>query len=420
MLDNMEMARMRFRIDIKKFLIWIYMFGLMLFKDGDYFKAGTRLLFLGGSLLLFCIQPLILKRKLNYFFVWMLLFFVSCCISLKYTISLSTSMSMISTIGLGFLTLLTLFLILQSRPSLVYFIGKWLILFPCILGIYTYGRYGIFVYINKRTLSSPINANTVGLECAIAAVLALYGLWNYKKALKQSTRIWLRIAVGLNIVFLIMTASRKAILAVVVALAIYSVISSNDIIKRTRNLILGFAVLALVFEMILNIPFLYDIIGYRMEGMMNYFNNSGGEVDASTSTRMKLIEYGMTWFSSSPLFGHGIDNYRNLLSQVSGLTTYAHNNFVELLVDVGLVGFASYYYIHIRSLVGYLRNRRNADNLQVLAISILVVLLITDYGLVSYFNKFINLLLCLIAFILSSNTNIDHEENNHYEYKKSY
>ena len=398
---------MQLRIDLKKFLIWIYMFGVMLFKDGDYLKAGTRFFFLGGALVLFLMQPSIVKKKFNYFYTWMLLFFLSCCISLKYSISRPTSMAMISTLGLGFLTLLVLYLIIQSKPDLVSFIGKWSIIFPCILGIYTYGRYGIFAYVNKRTLSGAINANTFGLECAIGATIAIYVLWNYSNTLKESTLAWLRIAFVMNVVFVLMTASRKSIIVLVIPLVIYSVLSSYNIIKSGRNLLLGITALALVYEIILNVPILYDIIGYRMEGMLNYFNNSGGEIDKSTSTRMMLIEYGMTWFSNSPLFGHGIDNYRNLLSRVSRLTTYSHNNFVELLVDVGLVGFISYYYLHIRSFVIYIQRRRNTNNLQVLAVSILAVLLITDYGMVSYFNKFINLLLCLIAFILSRDAKID-------------
>ena len=80
-------------------------------------------------------------------------------------------------------------------------------------------------------------------------------------------------------------------------------------------------------------------------------NDTSGEEDTS---RVTLFQYGMNWFLDNPILGVGINNFRVLstkTSEFAGMSFYAHNNYVELLVDIGIVGiviyYSAYYYLYL-------------------------------------------------------------------------
>ena len=74
--------------------------------------------------------------------------------------------------------------------------------------------------------------------------------------------------------------------------------------------------------------------------------------------RDTLIKYGFEGFLNKPLFGHGFMSFSEYAFTTYGLEIgYAHNNYIELLFDMGFVGLVIYYipyfiffnyYIHMR------------------------------------------------------------------------
>jgi O-antigen ligase len=61
-------------------------------------------------------------------------------------------------------------------------------------------------------------------------------------------------------------------------------------------------------------------------------------VQGSDQVRLDMIEKGIGLFMDKPLVGHGFDSYRFL----AGYGTYSHNDWVEMLVGVGVIGTAFY------------------------------------------------------------------------------
>src|SRR5699024_11610138 len=110
---------------------------------------------------------------------------------------------------------------------------------------------------------------------------------------------------------------------------------------------------------------------------------------------MNMINAGITFFEERPLFGHGIDSFRQLYFNYVGDYRYSHNNYVELLVSVGVFGTVIYYF----GLLSVLKKSFNKTNpYLIFPFVVIATILIIDYGLVSYTSYLIQYFICL-AFV---------------------
>src|SRR5699024_210938 len=130
----------------------------------------------------------------------------------------------------------------------------------------------------------------------------------------------------------------------------------------------------------LNNPLLYNVLGSRIEGLFARFTGEG-KVEGSTSRRMHMINSGLNFFKEERLFRHGIDSCRQLTRNYVGDYRYSHNNYVELLVSVGVFGTVIYYF----GLLSVLKKSFNKTNpYLIFPFVVIATILIIDYGLVSY------------------------------------
>jgi len=117
----------------------------------------------------------------------------------------------------------------------------------------------------------------------------------------------------------------------------------------------------------------------------------------STGERRYFIELGWNYFMQNPLFGYGIDNFR-LVAR-----TYSHNNYIELLFSVGLIGttlFYSIYYYLLKKIKAIKENY-----LKIIFFTYIFILLVADLAQVSYGNKFtLYILVFLSAFAETNST----------------
>ncbi len=75
--------------------------------------------------------------------------------------------------------------------------------------------------------------------------------------------------------------------------------------------------------------------------------------DNSMLIRDSMLRGGVELWLKRPFTGWGLDMYRN----VSGWGTYAHDNYVELLVDGGVIGLLSYLMVHVSAVACLVRSR---------------------------------------------------------------
>ena len=189
----------------------------------------------------------------------------------------------------------------------------------------------------------------------------------------------------------ILMGTRKSLLIFGVAVILFMLGSAKNPVKLAwRLLLIGGAAVG-AYLMMMNIPLLYNSIGYRMESLFQLFG--GGEADASAVARANHIESALRLFQEHPIFGAGQDGYR----YTTRILTYSHNNYVELLANLGITGFSLYYVIYIRLLSRSVQIFKK----NMLPVAFILAILISDIGVVSYSSELIYVVVGMVVGMLS-------------------
>lgn len=231
------------------------------------------------------------------------------------------------------------------------------------------------------------NANSIGMMTAVGALLSVYF---FRNASGVSSKILLvLIVVFLGIVSLI-TGSRKAVVMLMGGFAAYIFLSSKG--KRIRSLFFIIFLLLVLWYLIMEIPYFYSIVGWRMEAFLSQFTGEG-ELDGSSKYRQILIDAAIDAWKQKPFFGHGLDCFRHFGKLATGKDFYAHNNYVELLADLGVFGFVAYYGGYVYALIKSWKNRKN--QLSILMFVLICVMLVVEYACVTYMGFLFGTLMML-------------------------
>lgn len=237
------------------------------------------------------------------------------------------------------------------------------------------------------------NANELALKTSSSCLMALYF---FSIGKDKRSRILYIAAWALLLFTVLMTGSRKGAIVVVAGTLLFFVFQSKTPLKLGRNLIITVFLLAFAYWAVINIPLLYNAVGGRIATMMNFFQDNE-YVGNSISNRIDFISDGWQLFLNNPIFGYGNGNF----SFVSGRGIYSHNNYIELLVGVGLVGTVLYYSLYVYlayHLVSFQIKR--IKGLSSLFLVILLIYIVLEYAVVTFQSDNVQLLLVLIfAFV---------------------
>lgn len=262
-------------------------------------------------------------------------------------------------------------------------------LFVWTMYIYGIGNFFSMLLSGSVRLGAEVSQeNVLGMSAAIIACVCIYNVITFKKYLYL-------IPIVLMVVLVAASGSRKAIL--ILPVAFIGTLFLNNGFKKLWKTLLFIVIVVPVVTYILSLP-AFSMINSRLEGLFDFLNNQGG--DMSAEMRGLMTEYGIKWFFEKPILGYGLNCYKYLAYNVFGSYSYAHNNYIELLVDTGIIGTVFYYSIYI-----YLLRRlavifkKSRDRFAGLCIIILAVMLIQDIGVVSYITKttYVYLGICYIC-----------------------
>ena len=137
-----------------------------------------------------------------------------------------------------------------------------------------------------------------------------------------------------------------------------------------------------------------EIFGIRMLAL---FDES--IVDKSISDREYLSAIALQLFKQKPVLGWGCDNVRSYLISIGfRLEVYAHNNYLELLADYGIIGFVLYYSFYVKAIFQAIKNGLD-DKYDKLIFVVLLVCMVMEYGSVNYQR---NTYLYIMTILVSS------------------
>ncbi|MFT3950712.1 MAG: O-antigen ligase family protein [Oscillospiraceae bacterium] len=158
-------------------------------------------------------------------------------------------------------------------------------------------------------------------------------------------------------------------------------------VKLTMLMLCVIAILIAVYDCLLNITFLYQSLGFRIESYLHSLADSSSSLSASSLERAVMQDYAMEWFKDNPIFGNGVSAFRAKYVLVSGRFLYSHCNYTELLCNNGLIGFTLYYgyMLYLTNKLYILYKKTKCESCMFFTI-FMVVLLIIDYGQVSYYR----------------------------------
>ena len=230
-------------------------------------------------------------------------------------------------------------------------------------------------------LETSWNSNNISTLMCMGFALALYFLGRSKRLFEK---VFLLSTIALFVGIIFFCGSRTGLLLMLMICVLYLLVRARGK-KKVGAILISISLIVLVYQLIMNYEPLYNVLGSRIEEMIDGL--LGTSEDGSFNWRELMIQEGWRYFKEKPIFGYGIDNFRYIFGAKYGFFTYAHNNFIEILVGGGIVGFILYYSIYLYVFKGLWKYA--VKEKEPLAIAIFVInlaKLISQYSSISYYN----------------------------------
>lgn len=176
------------------------------------------------------------------------------------------------------------------------------------------------------------NVNTIGFYFAVAFVLSLYETLFHKKLVEL---VYIAPAI-LFFTLGLFTGSRAFIVS---ALAGAIAVIFFRLKKRKLIFVAILATLVGLFFILIRIPALSELKDRYDRALFTLFGVGNSKVEESTVQRMVWPQYAFYLGGKNLLIGYGCDGFKN----VSGVATYSHNNFSEVICNFGIIGFIFYH-----------------------------------------------------------------------------
>ena len=235
----------------------------------------------------------------------------------------------------------------------------------------------------RRIGSLLLNANTVGLFMANATICTLL---LFVTNSKFSSRVLLLL---LNLVFssmCIMAGSKKAVIFVIIGylMIITHFIKKMPLKKKVLMFIVSCLVLSVGIYAMVTFP-IFATARMRFEEMINTFIGKGNVSDSDRG-RIEFMRTGMNEFFNSPLFGNGTGHSIRMFG------TYSHNNFVELLMNYGIIGFLIYYVPYVPLFSQLVRRIKTLDTTSIYFFTFVVLEIVLGFGWVNYYDRTVQII----------------------------
>lgn len=231
-----------------------------------------------------------------------------------------------------------------------------------------YGTLNVGVSVNAQR-------NFVGQVSALISIISFVLLMSEKQKKKRCLYLFSMI---LCYFVACISGSRKAFLMLPLAVVLY-MLTQKSLNKKLQYLLILFVAFVLFFTIFAQSAYLQEYFGERL---LAVFDDSIADKSIEGRNYLKLVAISL--FQKHPIIGMGCDNVRSYLRSIGYPNqVYAHNNYLELLADYGVVGIILFYNFHLRVLYQAVKDKWSNMYSKLCFIFILAIMFM-DYGQVSY------------------------------------
>lgn len=365
--------------------ICFYINAVTLFAFNDVRLIGT----LTGFMMLFASMLLWIGRRQNrvtipFNTVWYALFTAYSALSCLWSSYIDANMASYFLRMVVIIAMITSISIYVDKPEDLERIIKLYILSMFTIVLLEFATVPIDEWANGAMGShfSGSNSNGVAFLVFCAELMAFYEFYS-----KGKKGYFLLVVVFL--IFIILSSSRKAMFASITGPMLFVLLSTYK--KNYFFNILTFTVLGvLIVFFIMTDEYAYNAIGKRIASMLTFWlEDQDHQIDNSLYMRSYYIELAKKMFAESPLIGKGMGNFAKIIDNVYMLNgVYSHNNFWQILSELGLFGFIIYYSMYFVILIRLAKGAFvNKSRMNMMFFTFMVLLMILETGLVTYNSK---------------------------------
>lgn len=184
--------------------------------------------------------------------------------------------------------------------------------------------------------ATGVNANSLGVIMGLACTLCIMRLMD-------DARYGYVVPAVLLFVVVVFTGTRQAMLIPLMFIGIRLLLNISKAKTLVQFAVLAAAVLA-IYGILVSDPFLYDVVGDRLEQLVNSALGIEQATEHSIIERTQFREWAFTLFCTHPLAGIGYNGFAGWLGLIGYSTqTTSHCNYTEVLSGLGLIGFLLFY-----------------------------------------------------------------------------
>ena len=383
--SNRRMVLSERSVGVALFCLYIFISSLandMVFPSS--IGSLTLYLFLGYSVLYILLNK---KLKINRIIKWMLVFIAFCVFTMLYSPEK------------GFLSDSEFYLLIVNF-ILILFLSQYDININDIKKIswanILSGGFLIFILFARGNLTGFSTSNRFGQDLfgnsnILANLLmksALYAIWLlvYSEN-KIIHKMVLTLCLVASYYGMFLSGGRKFI--IIPAIFLYILLFFKRDSRGRKHLVkytgVVIAIVIAVYYLIMNVPAFYAVIGERMESLFSFIRTGHSISGKSAEIRATMIEIGFNKWMDSPIWGYGFDSFKYYNRLMTGHFYYSHNNYIEILFDLGIIGFAIYYWFYWKLFyVAWKGKNSYTPEIRAFVIGIVFSMLVFEYGAVNY------------------------------------
>lgn len=370
------------RTEIINLLLLVTIIVVIAFSEKRNLVIGSL-----GIFVFFYIFQIIKNKqvKISIYFIWMGLFIFWSLIVTLFSYDIVNSTEQTLNLILKFIFYTSLIMFFDSKEKI--FLGiKALIIASLILVIRLLIVTPTELWGTERLgIAINLNSNSIGMIASYASLSSIY------LAKKFGKKYYYIFIIPFSLITLF-SGSRKGFLIFAIGIILLLLFYSNNI-RRFLTTALSISIFfVFIYKVVFDLPTLYNVIGKRLESLLNFIMGNTHLIDASMRTRKAMIDEAIMLIKEKPIMGYGHENFRLL----SMFDTYSHNNYTEILVSTGIIGLCIYYSLPMFILVlSIIKRIKLKDNEYNLIIIYLLIILIMDIGIVSYSHILTQLLIVI-------------------------